>query len=99
MIINYIFEILYAPEIGQINWKSTMVLGVLVYSFIVYAVLIAINKNSIVIPIFTPIFLIAFYYYYKIQAVYLKKSKAYPKIPWFGKGIMWAIIIIIILFH
>jgi hypothetical protein len=97
MIINYVFELIYAKELGVINWKSTAILGFLIYWILVYYYLIRINWILILVPVFTPVFLIAFYFYYKIQSPYLEKWKGYGKV-YTHRYVMILIIITLMIF-
>lgn len=71
-ILSFFLEIIFAPEIGKISWKNTLALtGVILLLFIFWIGKLKFN-TSLLVPIFSPIFLISFWYYFSTECKLIK---------------------------
>ncbi|MHA1821375.1 MAG: hypothetical protein ACTSU2_05700 [Promethearchaeota archaeon] len=74
LILSYILEVIFASDIGEITWKNTASLMVLIILLMLFWYGKRKYNTKVLLPFFIPIFLVAFWYYFTKEINLLKRS-------------------------
>ena len=79
LILSYILEVIFASDIGEITWKNTASLMVLIILLMLFWYGKRKYNTKVLLPFFIPIFLVAFWYYFTKEINLLKRSRVKDK--------------------